>query len=186
MLERVGDKLVETQFVFFEEVDQVTEEETITIKEEPVNEKAETGKKDQAPDQKAETTDEPAPILVSPGFDSITIASDDLEALNQLETLLRNMAPRRNKSGTDFIIFQLKNSLAEKGFKVDNFAVSVGDNNRSNFNFTQGHKEFNESYTGKIAQESDLNASKIIPEFIDENYYQNNYNSLQGYINFVV
>ncbi|QDU81212.1 Putative type II secretion system protein D precursor [Polystyrenella longa] len=55
------------------------------------------------------------PVIIAPGSDSITISSDDPEALNQIERLLRAMS--RNESqpslGKDFVIFQLKYASAE-------------------------------------------------------------------------
>jgi type II secretory pathway component GspD/PulD (secretin) len=54
-----------------------------------------------------------SPVIISPGSGSITIASDDTEALNQLESLLRAMSrgtggPR----GRDYVVYSLRNASA--------------------------------------------------------------------------
>ncbi|MEX2286627.1 MAG: secretin N-terminal domain-containing protein [Planctomycetaceae bacterium] len=56
-----------------------------------------------------------SPVIISPGSGSITIASDDTEALNQLEALLRAMSrgtggPR----GRDYVVYSLRNASAER------------------------------------------------------------------------
>lgn len=50
------------------------------------------------------------PIIVAPGRDSITIASDDPEALDQFEKLLRTFSGREGRSGRDFHVFTLKSA----------------------------------------------------------------------------
>ncbi len=71
-----------------------------------------------APDEtkpKAAAADQPpAPVLIAPGDRSITIASDDPEALDQIESLLRAMSSRGSARGRDYIVFQLRNSSAER------------------------------------------------------------------------
>jgi type II secretory pathway component GspD/PulD (secretin) len=62
--------------------------------------------------------DDPAPIVIVPGVDRITIASDDLDALDQLESILRatTSGSRGNAGGTrnrDFSVYQLRNAGAE-------------------------------------------------------------------------
>ena len=57
----------------------------------------------------------PAPIIVAPSNGSITIASDDPEALDQFETLLRAMSSQKaGGRGENFIVFSLKNTSAIK------------------------------------------------------------------------
>lgn len=78
-----------------------------------------------------------APILVMPGEKEITISSDDLEALDQLESLLRNLSrPETNRGGRDFAIYMLKNTAAEE--VADNledlFGVGQSRNNRGRSN----------------------------------------------------
>ncbi|MAT16115.1 MAG: hypothetical protein CMJ46_12700 [Planctomyces sp.] len=58
---------------------------------------------------------EAPPIIIAPGDDSITISSDDQEALNQIERLLRAMSREESRPsiGKDFVVFQLKYASAE-------------------------------------------------------------------------
>ncbi len=53
-----------------------------------------------------------APILVAPGPGGTLIASDDLEALDQLEDLLSTVAGRNATSGREYAVFYLKYSKA--------------------------------------------------------------------------
>ena len=62
--------------------------------------------------------DESAPIVIVPGVDRITIASDDLDALDQLESILRatTSGSQGTAAGTrnrDFSVYQLRNAGAE-------------------------------------------------------------------------
>ena len=63
--------------------------------------------------------DEPSPVVIIPGTDRITIASDDIEALDQLESILRATSSSRT-GGTvasrnrDFSVYQLRNAGAEE------------------------------------------------------------------------
>ena len=69
-----------------------------------------------APEAEAQSTDQdgaPPPIVIIPGEDRITIASEDTEALNQLELLLRNLVgPRDSIRGRDFTVYALQNASA--------------------------------------------------------------------------
>ena len=61
----------------------------------------------------AESSDDAPPIVVIPGEDRITIASEDTAALNQLESLLRNLLVRRGSlRGRDFTVYALQNASA--------------------------------------------------------------------------
>ena len=53
-----------------------------------------------------------APIIVAPGPGGVMIASDDVEALNQFETLLTNLASRTATGGKEFTVFYLQNAGA--------------------------------------------------------------------------
>lgn len=54
-------------------------------------------------------------VIIAPGDKSITIASDDPEALDQLESLLRTMSNRQTSGrGRDYIVFSLRNASAER------------------------------------------------------------------------
>ena len=53
-----------------------------------------------------------APIIVAPGPGGVMIASDDIEALNQFETLLTNLASRTATGGKEFTVFYLQNAGA--------------------------------------------------------------------------
>lgn len=55
---------------------------------------------------------QPAPIIIAPGTDQITISSDDTEALDQLEMLLRSMTQGSAIGGREFTVFPLKNANA--------------------------------------------------------------------------
>ncbi|MBX9790745.1 MAG: hypothetical protein K2Y37_17650 [Pirellulales bacterium] len=52
------------------------------------------------------------PIIIAPSGDSVTIASDDPEALDQFEQLLRSFSQRSGAGGRDFTIFYLKRANA--------------------------------------------------------------------------
>jgi hypothetical protein len=55
----------------------------------------------------------PAPaIVIAPSGDSITISSDDPEALEQFEQLLKTFVQRSSSGGRDFAIFHLKQANA--------------------------------------------------------------------------
>jgi type II secretory pathway component GspD/PulD (secretin) len=69
------------------------------------------------PEQPAANTDaageESPPIVIIPGEDRVTIASEDTEALDQLESLLRSMLSRRESArGRDFTVYALQNASA--------------------------------------------------------------------------
>lgn len=59
-----------------------------------------------------------SPIVIIPGVDRVTIASDDLEALDQLEAILRASTSQSPLAGStrnrDFSIYQLRNAGAEE------------------------------------------------------------------------
>ncbi|MEZ6047550.1 MAG: secretin N-terminal domain-containing protein [Planctomycetaceae bacterium] len=71
----------------------------------------------------------PPPVIIAPGDGSITISSDDPEALNQIENLLRAMSRNDSKEsiGKDFVIFQLKYASAES---VENTLQDLFNGNR--------------------------------------------------------
>ena len=63
--------------------------------------------------------DEPSPVVIIPGTDRITIASDDIEALDQLESILRATSSSRTGGAVgsrnrDFSVYQLRNAGAEE------------------------------------------------------------------------
>ncbi|MBX7165140.1 MAG: hypothetical protein K1X74_02210 [Pirellulales bacterium] len=60
----------------------------------------------------ASPADAPPPVVITVGPDSITIASDDEAALDQLETVLRSLAARAPSTGREFTVFTLKNASA--------------------------------------------------------------------------
>jgi len=60
-------------------------------------------------------SDEPPAVVVIPGVDRITIASEDQSALDQLETLLRTAFSRSvSQRNRDFSVYQLRNAGAEE------------------------------------------------------------------------
>ncbi|MCC9627336.1 hypothetical protein LOC68_02920 [Blastopirellula sp. JC732] len=62
------------------------------------------------------TTDapkKPAEIIIMPGPGGIVIASDDTEALDQLEELIQMLGDRISNSGADYTVFYLKHAPAD-------------------------------------------------------------------------
>ncbi|MFV2069343.1 MAG: secretin N-terminal domain-containing protein, partial [Pirellulales bacterium] len=53
------------------------------------------------------------PVVIAPGRDRVTIASDDPEALNQLEQLFRALSRRGGLTDGNFEIFRLRNADAD-------------------------------------------------------------------------
>jgi type II secretory pathway component GspD/PulD (secretin) len=83
--------------------------------EEPTSQQPAAPEGEQAePPTSPESTDSPdlAPIIIAPAGDSVTIASDDPEALDQFEQLLRSFSQRSGAGGRDFTIFYLKRANA--------------------------------------------------------------------------
>lgn len=73
--------------------------------------------KSKQPAEKSKPVKTLAPVVIAPGDGSITISSDDLEALDQLESLLRSMSRHTSRGSTlsrgrDYIVFSLKHSSA--------------------------------------------------------------------------
>ncbi len=68
--------------------------------------------------QPAQSADELAPIIVIPGPGRITIASDDTDALDQLESVLRatsgSPAGSSSNRNRDFSVYQLRNAGSEE------------------------------------------------------------------------
>ncbi len=56
----------------------------------------------------------PAEVLIIAGEGSFTIASEDKEALDELETLLRTIAARTGFASRDYSVFQIQNSTASQ------------------------------------------------------------------------
>lgn len=59
-----------------------------------------------------DAANEPAPIVVSVGPSGVMIASDDLDALDQFESLLTQLASRTASGGKEFTVFYLQNAGA--------------------------------------------------------------------------
>ena len=55
--------------------------------------------------------EQPSPIIVAPGPDGLTIASEDVEALDQFEALIKALSGRRG-GGRDYVVFNLKSASA--------------------------------------------------------------------------
>ena len=63
----------------------------------------------------SESQDEAAPLIIIPGTESISISSDDSEALSQAETLLRTLSSRSSRSEAgNFAVYQLRNAGAQQ------------------------------------------------------------------------
>jgi len=90
------------------------------------------------PVKSIETTKRPvnpnkgAPIIVAPGPGGTLIASDDLEALDELEDMLNTVAGRNAASGREFAVFYLKYSKAATVAEVlaGIFGGSTGNKDR--------------------------------------------------------
>jgi type II secretory pathway component GspD/PulD (secretin) len=63
--------------------------------------------------QGATTGQQPAPIFVLPGPNGLIVASQDVQALNQFEQLLRTVSGNTSSSGNEYTIFYLKNAKAD-------------------------------------------------------------------------
>lgn len=83
----------------------------------------------------ADETDAGAPVVIVPGVGGLTIASDDVEALDQLESLLRaissRLGPGRNR---DFSVYQMTNAGASD---VATVLQQVFDDSEGLLNFGQ-------------------------------------------------
>ncbi len=69
-----------------------------------------SGQAEEPAAQSDETPAEPAPIIVSPGDGKITIMSDDPEAIEQLEKLLRSFSPATGAGGRSISIYPLRSA----------------------------------------------------------------------------
>jgi type II secretory pathway component GspD/PulD (secretin) len=56
----------------------------------------------------------PATVLIAPSEGSILMASDDIEALDQLESLVRAIGQRTGYSGRNFSVFPVRNTSATR------------------------------------------------------------------------
>ncbi len=84
-------------------------------------------------DEEETPNDEPKapPIVIIPGTDRITIASEDVEALNQLDTLLRSLlSTGRPRRGRDFTVYALENAGAT--LVAETLREFFDNNSRSN------------------------------------------------------
>jgi len=72
------------------------------------------GKEEQAEKPPAEGQKPAPPIFIAPSDGGILIASEDQEALDQLESLLRTMSQRGGMAGRNFTVFTLKNTSAAR------------------------------------------------------------------------
>ena len=66
----------------------------------------------------SEQTEPPPPIYVVPGYGNVTITSEDPEALDQFEALLRAMSQRTGFAGQNFIVFLLENANADEAAEI--------------------------------------------------------------------
>ena len=67
-------------------------------------------KKDEPTAKAPPATKEPAPIIVSPGEDRITIMSDDPEAIKQFEALVRSLTPPAGAGGRAVTVYPLRSA----------------------------------------------------------------------------
>ncbi len=90
----------------------------------------EKGNDEQPVDEKKQTL---SPIVIMPGQDRLTISSEDTEALDQMEALLRAMFSRAGGSRSrDFSIYQLKNAGATE---VSTTLKQIFDNSAGSVSF---------------------------------------------------
>ncbi len=97
---------------------EATEEETEKPKpsaddaEKPTDQNPPVPAAKQTEETEAESPAKPPPLFVVPGDNSVTIVSDDPEALRQFEELLRTLLPGSAEIGRNISIFELENSNA--------------------------------------------------------------------------
>jgi type II secretory pathway component GspD/PulD (secretin) len=82
------------------------------------------GAAEQEPTAESAGSGDRPPMVVIPAIDGITIMSDDVEALTQLETLVRALARREVRGGTNFGVFPLEHASATRLAQVLNTAYS--------------------------------------------------------------
>ncbi len=75
------------------------------------------------------------PVVIMPGDGQITIASDDPEALNELESLLRSLSEPRGEIGRNFHIFPLKHTNA---YDVADTVEDLFRENQSRYGWRRG------------------------------------------------
>jgi hypothetical protein len=85
-----------------------------TAQEQPPDKPAPESAKQDSDPEKAKPPKAGSPIMIVPGKGSITIASDDEEALDQLQALLESMSPRAGSGSRNFIVFALQNTSAAR------------------------------------------------------------------------
>jgi len=97
---------------------EATEEETEKPKpsaddaEKPTDQNPPVPAAKQTEETEADSPAKPPPLFVVPGDNSVTIVSDDPEALRQFEELLRTLLPGSAEIGRNISIFELENSNA--------------------------------------------------------------------------
>jgi len=100
----------------------------------------------------------PAPIIVAPGDGRITIASDDPDALDQFESLLRAMSssePRAGGYGKEFVVFSLRYTSAVQAAQTLQQFFDTGRRRGGNRN---GFSRFSSSSSVTIVADERLNA----------------------------
>lgn len=110
-------------------------------------------------DSDKKTTEKPLPpIIVAPGDGSITIASDDPEALDQFESLLRAMSVgHRGSRGNDFVVFSLRYTSAVQTATTLEDLFGLNNNRRNRGNSFQ-----NRVATGSVSIVPDERLNAII------------------------
>ncbi|MFH0925101.1 MAG: flagellar hook-length control protein FliK [bacterium] len=104
----------------------------------------------------------------------ISIEGEKMKALIQTES-------EAIKGIVESNLNQLKNSLAEKGFNVEKFSVSVGNNFNSHSNRHGVYREFKDRFSSRKASSAeDLKIVDVDPGILKEGYYASD-----GYINFI-
>ena len=70
------------------------------------------GLQQQATEEPKQARPAPTPVILVPGQGSITVRSDDPEALRQMESLLRSLSPKTSSAARDLEVFTLQHTDA--------------------------------------------------------------------------
>jgi type II secretory pathway component GspD/PulD (secretin) len=75
----------------------------------------------------SQPSEKPAPVIIVPGDGTITIASQDREALDQIEALLSALSRETTGLGRNFVVFSLRNtSAAQVADTLDQLFRAIG------------------------------------------------------------
>ena len=109
----------------------------------------------EAVEKEAEPEELPEVLIVA-GENSITIASEDEEALNELETLLRTIAARTNYASREYSIYQIENAPASQVAQTLTQLFRTRDprtngSSRSRYGSQYGYSSYGSGYGAQTA-----------------------------------